>query len=341
MKILFLSMSGLTYDATTPEHAPLGGTESSFCYLARELAAQGYDVTLCARNMPKETLLGVKHDNECNAGDYDMVISNGPIQFTGDRKPYYVFWNHLAHFDNSIKSLIYPEVMGGIDCVVYVSEWQKNECEKQFGKAKKTVVIGNGFAPIFENMFACVDELVAAKQKELAIYTSTPYRGLRMLPEIMDNHPEVYLKVYSGLKVYQSDDRGYQSIYEKCRNHSDIGMIGNVSQKDLMQAAKEAKYMFYPCIFPETYCIAALEGMAAGLQIVTSNLGALPDTLHGFGVMAREENSTLDELLERFNAAIDYAQKNYDAENMFKQLQYVNNFCTWRERAKQWVNEVL
>lgn len=353
MKILFLSLSGLTFDVTTPEKQPLGGTESSFCYLARELA-KTHDVTLAARGCPTETLMEVKHTNEAILADYDVVISNAPIVLTGEKKPYYVFWNHLAHFDNAIRSLLSTEVMKGIDCIVYVSEWQKNECEKWFGKAKRSVVIGNGLTPAFENMFSSPTEIMEAKDPLRAAYTSTPFRGLRMMPKIMQRingekpiDECLKLEVYSGMAVYQAKDEPYEGIYNSL-HRPDIAHVGNVSQTELAVRLKKCSYLLYPCVFPETYCIAVLEAMAAGLFVVTTGLGALQSTMieaggrdtHGWLSDSRgSEEDCIDSFLMCAKDAMitPNIKKNWKwANDVFEQVQHVNRYCTWRVRAEKW-----
>ena len=333
MKILFLSLSGLTYDVSTPEREPLGGTESSFCYLARELA-KTHDVTLSSKNSQNVTIYGVKHHPNVDMNNFDVVISNAPVQLNFKRKFKYIFWSHLAHFDAAIKTLLLPDVFQQIDCIVYVSDWQRREFEKQFGKAKQPVVIGNGLTPSFENMFSSVDDL-AIKDPASAVYTSTPYRGLRLLPAIMKQLSGMRLDAYTGLVVYQNKDNCYDGLYQSVTSNV-ITLHGNVSQIELASRLKNASTFIYPCVFPETYCIAALEAMAAGLHVVTTNTGALPNTLHGFGVMAREEDTDEDTLVERMVTAVNYARYAISADDLFKQVQYANDCCTWRERAKQW-----
>ena len=34
----------------------------------------------------------------------------------------------------------------------------------------------------------------------------------------------------------------------------------------------------YPSIFEETFCASALEALSAGLHVITTNFGALPET---------------------------------------------------------------
>lgn len=349
MKILFLSLSGLTFDVSTPEKEPLGGTESSFCYLARQLAKNGYDVTLCARNVGGKEIMGVKHTPECTLSEYDVVITNGPLRIAdAPKKPYYILWNHLAHTDQAIKSLIMKDVMQGIDCIVYVSEWQKNEHEKHFGKAKKTVVIGNGLTPAFENMFSSVDEIISVKE-DRAAYTSTPFRGLRLLPEIWRNITGsqklceiTSLNVYSSMRVYQHTDQGYDGIYEDLAKTTHINYIGSVSQTALASAMKSTAFLAYPCIFPETYCIAALEAIAAGCHVITTNCGALPSTCGPYSDTLMVGECSADQFVKDYAWAFSMAHDRFmDKEQDWAEMRlggvkYVNENCTWTVRAKDW-----
>jgi hypothetical protein len=91
MKILFINPHGLEVNVSTPEREPLGGIVSSICYLARQLAHSGHNVTLLS-NLPKDTpaqLLGVHHVPLATiqtegaaffrARDYDAaIVANGP-----------------------------------------------------------------------------------------------------------------------------------------------------------------------------------------------------------------------------------------------------------------------
>lgn len=341
MKILFLSLSGLTFDVTTPEREPLGGTESSFCYLARQLAVNGHDVTLCARNVGSKELMGVKHASECVLSEHDVVITNGPIRIQECMKrPYHILWNHLAHTDQAIKGLMIKDVMQGIDCIVYVSEWQKNEHEKHFGKAKKTVVIGNGLTPAFENMFSSAEDIIVAKQ-DLAAYTSTPFRGLRLLPEIWKSQT-IGLDIYSSMRVYQHTDQGYDGIYEDLKATPNINYVGSVSQTILAAAMKNTAFLAYPCIFPETYCIAALEAVAAGCHVVTTNCGALASTCGPYADIMMVGECTADQFIKDYTWAFSMAHDRFInhkqdwAEQRLAGVKYVNQNCTWKIRAQAW-----
>jgi len=89
----------------------------------------------------------------------------------------------------------------------------------------------------------------------------------------------------------------------------------------------------YPNIFPETSCIAVMEAMAAGCFIVTSRLGALPETTAGFGKLIdvdgdwqRYGNFFIREILNFL----------YEPKDLSSQVAYANRHYTWKVRAKEW-----
>ncbi len=73
MKILFACLTPVTFDAGTPEREPLGGTESCVCYLARQLAANGHEVSLMTRDAPVSMVMGVRHLPVAVLGDSAFI----------------------------------------------------------------------------------------------------------------------------------------------------------------------------------------------------------------------------------------------------------------------------
>ncbi len=117
-----------------------------------------------------------------------------------------------------------------------------------------------------------------------AYYASTPFRGLKPL---LDLWPEVYgalgdrarLTICSSLKVYgTSDEAAYEPLYEQARQTKGVVYLGSVGQRQLREVAVSNRALAYPCTFPETGCIAAMEAMAAGCAVVSTALGVLPET---------------------------------------------------------------
>ena len=57
---------------------------------------------------------------------------------------------------------------------------------------------------------------------------------------------------------------------------------GSVSQRELALRLKQDAYLTYPCIMPETFCLAALEGLAAGMKVISTDIGGLKATAMGW-----------------------------------------------------------
>ena len=100
--------------------------------------------------------------------------------------------------------------------------------------------------------------------------------------------------------------------------------------------------MAYPNTFAETACIAVMEAMTAGCVVVTSDLGALPETTAGFARLVEAPakpaehvrlfaDAVLRELLERRTAPDAEAEARLRA-----QVDYKNKDNTWEARAGEW-----
>jgi len=60
---------------------------------------------------------------------------------------------------------------------------------------------------------------------------------------------------------------------------------GRVGQDQLAKEFMRSAVLAYPCIFEESFCITALEAMAAGCVVLSSDYWALGDTVKNAGIL--------------------------------------------------------
>jgi glycosyltransferase involved in cell wall biosynthesis len=351
VKILLLTASPIRFTVATPGTMPLGGTESSVAYLARALAARGHAVSLVVQ-LPSGTpdmVMGVRHAPFPDAGDdlaffaagdFDAVIAvSCPVLAPHLRRmaprAVQVHWIHMMPDQPNLEPL--HGMAHEIDCAVFVSEFHRSVVRYP----ATAQVIGNGIAPAFENMFASASALKAAKQ-DRAAYTSTPFRGLDVLARAFPLAGiETELDVYSGMGIYHAPETRYEPLYETLKATPRCHMHGPVGQDELATRLKPVSFLTYPSTFAETYCIAALEAIAAGLKVISTDLGALKETTLGFAeLVPRPANveALVPLYAQRLKQVVDQFLDDPDgwAEERFAQACEVNRRCSWSTRAREW-----
>jgi glycosyltransferase involved in cell wall biosynthesis len=120
------------------------------------------------------------------------------------------------------------------------------------------------------------------------LYSSMPDRGLlhlaRVFPRIKVRVPDAELHITGDFTMYGwPGARGdYQPLFHQVPG---VYYHGHVRRPQLVALQRSAKVLAFPCTFPEGFCIAAAEAMAAGAVPVCSGDFALTTTVGRCGVL--------------------------------------------------------
>lgn len=359
MKIGFVNFTPLAYNVTTPYNQPLGGSESSMCYLAAALAKIGHEVTLFGRVADKNKLLGVRHelDTKLTSGEkleFDVfVVQNTPffgMQIKRFLNPNckLIHWNQHNPDQPAVRVLNSRQFVEIYDAIVFVSQWQKERYLSTFKlNPQKCFVLKNAVSPAFQNLINTPNVLKLKSQNPTLAYITVPQRGLDVLldifPKLKLEFPKLRLKIFSSMRVYQKEEDPHTlRLYEICKSTHGVEYVGSISQKRLARELIKISILSYPNIVPETFCIGIIEALAAGCLVVTSKLGAIPETSAGFAKLV-EIDTDREKYCQNFTKMLRKAIKLYTPANksylnvaLAKAISYQNKFNTWSIRAKEW-----
>jgi glycosyltransferase involved in cell wall biosynthesis/tetratricopeptide (TPR) repeat protein len=293
----FYQPHSIPFDGRTPRTRGLGGTESAIVYLAEALAARGHRIVVF--NTCEEP--GIHHGVEyarweslparAVADRPDVVVAVREWQTIGAARfaPLQIFWTGDAFDQPFVEKLGDAGSRREIDFLMLQSDWQANTYERYHGVPAWQIVrtrlgsaASSGPVPPFDDG--------RGRARRLA-YASTPFRGLDVLldlfPRIRAACPDAELDVFSSMRVYgvaaADDESRYGAIYRKAEQPG-VNLVGSLPQMELAARLQQARVLAYPNHYAETFCIAAIEAQAAGCAVVTSALGALPETVGDGGL---------------------------------------------------------
>lgn len=197
-----------------------------------------------------------------------------------------VYWNQLSYDQQGVQWLSNPNDIDMIDHFVFVSHWQAEKYRQIFKiPGYKTHVIKNACLGVSERQ-------AGSRDKVRLCYMSTPWRGLDVLLQAWEliKPKDAELHIFSSCKIYGPDfadstEQHYQQLYDKCSELPNVVYRGSIPNDQLRKELHTFDILAYPNTFEETSCIAVIEALSTGLRVVTSNIGALPETTEGWARM--------------------------------------------------------
>ena len=214
--------------------------------------------------------------------DINLVLNNTEHDLLEKDKINILWMQHFVNQDEA-KNLGSKDYVNKLDYIVFNSNWNFEKYQYQFKiPESKSLVIKNAIEKISLHE--------KPKDKINLIYHTTPWRGLVHLLKIFKNLnlDNVELNVCSSTTIYGKKfhsilGKKYENIFNECKDTKNVNYLGFVNNQEIIKLLKKMHIYSFPSIWPETSCISAIESMAAGCQVVTTNLGALYETCSHFG----------------------------------------------------------
>ena len=284
---------------------------------------------LLLKNLPDESFKNI--NLILNNTDHNLIEKN----------KINVLWMH--HFVNQkeAQNLSSNEFVDKLDWIVYNSNWNFEKHVYQFKVPEnKCVVIRNAIEKI--------DIVEKPKDKISLIYHTTPWRGLVHLLKVFKNLnlENVELNVCSSTIIYGKKfdtvlGKKYENLFNECKNTKNVNYLGFTKNEKIIKLLIKMHIFSHPSIWPETSCISAIESMAAGCEVVTTNLGALYETCSPFATFVNFDRN-FDNLEKRYSKTLLNSIKNYwsdENQNKLKlQRETINATYSWDVRSIIWKN---
>lgn len=251
-----------------------------------------------------------------------------------------VYWNQLSYDQEAVNFLNDLGFVERINHFVFVSYWQA-EVYKKFFKIPDSKI------NVIKNACIGVEPKLPRNNNKIKVcYTSTPWRGLDILLDSWAklNPNDAELHIFSGTKIYgnefyKSQDEAHRYLYDKCKEIPNVTYRDNIPNEDLRKELPSFDILAYPSTFEETSCISVIEAISAGLRVVCSSLGALPETTEGWARMypgIQERNHHISTFADILGQEIEAVRDGVYDEQIKLQTEIYAPAWSWDERIYDW-----
>jgi len=284
---IIIYLNGMEINTTTLEKKSLGGSETAGIAMAHALQKRGHHVTVFCNTNTQGKHKGVNYlsleafeQYAINCPHDVLIVQRVPEVFKHRfNSKINILWQH--DFAQKSRKDVFTGALWNVDKVFCLSDWHINNYKEINGIQEDELFFktSNGVKLI---------QPKTTKRKKRVVFTNRPERGLdiflyNICPRLWEHDKEIevaiagYDNTVPQMKPYY--DKLFATINEYAKQGYNIKHLGALNKKDLYTLYLESKIFAYPTMFYETSCITAMETQMCGLPMITSNRGALPETL--------------------------------------------------------------
>lgn len=288
MARILLADDGIEFDGSTLETRPLGGAETSFILLARELARRGHEVYV--RNKCRAAL---RHDGVDWApiapsvadwgapSEIDLYVANRGDKLISlmPRARCKVFWVHNPAC-YVLKWRYLSKLWRVRPIIVFIGDYHATTYP-WWGPDGGRAVIPYGIPDVFREA-----EPAIGVPPPRAVFTSNPLRSLDWLirlwrDAIRPRVPQAELHLFTGAATYgtvgETKAKEMLAVLERARDAARDGVVlrAPVPKARLVDELRQSRIMLYRGDLNETFCLAVGEAQAMGVPAVVERRGAV------------------------------------------------------------------
>ena len=274
--------------------------------------------------------------------DKFQICTSVPFKIPIDPSKINILWQKNSYDQANLVDWFKDKTKHNIyDWYVFNSHWNYEKFRYFFDiPTERSTVIKNGINNFPKRKIYKKGEPIKL------LHHNTPWRGLNVVLRAMQEikNPNITLDVYSSTQVYgdqfkQQNDDAFKPLYEQAKQLPNVNYIGYKPNEYILEHMNEYDMYVYPSVFEETFCVSAMEALAAGVHVITNNFGALYETCSEWPVYINY-NKNYETMAIATAAAIEvaasYLHEDYIQNHLEEQQKFYKRFYNWHKKGMEW-----